>query len=59
MPKTFLPQLIKLLEKVCRYIQKHHNTLSATLTPAQMAALDLIVQTCNTNFGNYNPNEQP
>lgn len=58
MPKTFVPQLVRLLERVCRYIQKHHATLSATLTPAQMTALDLIVSTCNASFGNYNTNSE-
>lgn len=59
MPKTFVPQLVRMLEKVCRYIQKHHTTLASTLTSTQMTGLDLIVTTCNSIFGTYDPNENP
>lgn len=59
MPKTFVPQLVRMLERACRYIQKHHATLATTLTTAQMSNLDLIVSTCNLTFGSYDPNQQP
>jgi hypothetical protein len=59
MPKTFVPQLIRILERLCNYIQKHHAVLASTLTPAQVAALDLIVSTCNANFGDYSVTPDP
>jgi hypothetical protein len=59
MAKTFVPQLVRILRRVCNYIQKHHATLASTLTNDQMVYLDGLVTGCNNLFGTYDVNSQP
>lgn len=59
MAKTFVPQLLAILKRLCNYVQKHHTTLALTLTSEQMTALDLMVSTCNAAFGNTIYRPQP
>lgn len=59
MPKSFVPQLVRLLERLCVYIVKHQNTMAQYLSPAQVTFLNSIVSGCQANFSSVNPNEQP
>jgi len=46
--KTFVPALIHLSHRVCKYIAKHHDTLAANLMgiTGAVAALDALNSAC-------------
>ena len=59
MAKSYVPQLIRMLEKVCVYIVKHQNTMSPYLSTSQNAFLQSIVSGCQAAFGTVNEEPQP
>ena len=44
--KTFVPALVRLLNKACKYIAKHHDTMALYLSSTQMTALDAVNAAC-------------
>lgn len=58
MAKSYVPQLIRLLTRLCVYITKHQNTMNQYLTAPQQAALQSVVSACQA-FGAVPINEQP
>lgn len=44
--KTFVPQLVRLIRRLCAYIQKHRATMNPYLTTQQRAGLDAVVAAC-------------
>jgi len=56
--KSYVPQLIRMLNRLCVYVAKHQSTFNAYLTPAQQAAVQSVVSACQA-FGAVPINEQP
>ncbi len=56
--KSFVPQLVRMLNRACLYIQKHQSTMNPYLTTAQQAALQSVVSACQAFFG-VQTTEQP
>lgn len=56
--KSFVPQLVRLLNRSCNYITKHQATMNPYLTTAQQAALASVVSACAAFFG-VQTTEQP
>jgi hypothetical protein len=45
--RTYLPQLVKFLERVCKYVARYQSQLNTILTTEQEALLANIVTACN------------
>jgi hypothetical protein len=45
--RTYIPQLIHFLEKVCKYVGKYQSQLNTFLSPEQETLLANIVTACN------------
>lgn len=50
MAKSYVPQLVRLLNRICVYIAKHQSTMNPYLTDQQQAALGSVVLACQA-FG--------
>lgn len=56
--KSYVPQLIRMLNRACVYITKHQSTMNPYLTVAQQNALQAVVSACAAFYGT-NISEQP
>jgi len=45
--KSFIPTLIHLLKRVCRYLAKHRDVIVLYLTADQIVLLDAVQTACN------------
>jgi hypothetical protein len=52
--KSYLPQLVRWLKKICVYIIKHQVTLNSYLTPTQQGYLSAVVTACTTFTNSVN-----
>lgn len=58
--KFFVPQLVLLARRMCKYITKHHATLNTTLSAPQQALLAALFAACQAfDLGVIEPPEQP
>lgn len=56
MAKSFIPQFIKLLNRLAVYITRHQGTMELYLSPAQVTCLNNLaatITTCSAAFGVY------
>lgn len=44
--RTYIPQIVRILGTVCRYIQRYSSQLSAHLTAPQYALLQAVLSAC-------------
>ena len=45
--RTYLPQLDKFLERVCKYVARYQTSLNRILTAPQQTLLANVVTACN------------
>jgi hypothetical protein len=58
--KTFVPALVRLANRMCKYITKHHATLAATLSGPQLTLLNAMYTACQAfDVGVIEPPEEP
>lgn len=44
--KSYVPQCVRLINRVCAYITKHQGTMNPYLSSAQQSALQSVVSAC-------------
>lgn len=58
MAKSYIPQLVRTLNKLCIYITRHQSTMNPYLSTAQQNALAAVVAACAA-FGAVQTHEAP
>lgn len=51
--RTYIPTLLKILERVCKFIARYQTQLNGHLTEPQQALLQNVVTACNIFVAAY------
>lgn len=51
--RTYIPQLLKFLERVCKFVARYQSQINSHLTAPQQALLGNVVTACNVFVAAY------
>jgi hypothetical protein len=51
--RTYIPTLLKILERVCKFVARYQTQIDAHLTDSQSALLQNVVTACNVFVAAY------